>query len=173
MLAHSMQKRQLPLQTRRNTRGRTSKKHPHLRSISVLISEILFANLSCSAPDAFSILCCRALLSLSISSEKAFMASEKTKCPKTLPNIIHRLIRWVQHVGCIKTVISQFVFQNFIGREIRDMTINLAQPLCCQQENSLTRVRLCVTKFGIPIRTHTKHDFQSLLIPLILSKRRQ
>ena len=36
MLAHSMQKRQLPLQTRRNTRGRTSKKHPpfafHLRS---------------------------------------------------------------------------------------------------------------------------------------------
>ena len=85
--------------------------------------------------------------------------SRKTKCPKTLPNIIHRLIRWVQHVGCIKTVISQFVFQNFIGREIRDMTINLAQPLCCQQENSLTRVRLCVTKFGIPVRTHTKHDF--------------
>lgn len=45
------------------------------------------------------------------------------------------------------------------------MTINLAQPLCCQQENSLTRVRLCVTKFGISVRTHTKHDFQSPVNP--------
>lgn len=165
MLAHSMQKRQLPLQTRRNTRGRTSKKHPpfafHLRSH--------FRD-SFRKPLVFSARCLlhpvlQSFVKLKHILGKGIHGIRKTKCPKTLPNIIHRLIRWVQHVGCIKTVISQFVFQNFIGREIRDMTINLAQPLCCQQENSFTRVRLCVTKFGIPVRTHTKHDFQSPVNP--------
>ena len=58
---------------------------------------------------------------------------------QTFPYILHRLLRRMQHILLIETVVTQFVVYNLVSRELGDSgTSNIPyQLLYCEKERGL------------------------------------
>ena len=77
---------------------------------------------------------------------------------KPFPNIIHCLLRGMEHVGSIKAIIAQFVVDNLVGGEIHHVVHLFCQLVGSQKQRSLRQLTAVKAVLGVAYGAYGDDD---------------